>query len=554
MVVRPFQISDDGQQRKPCIVPHLVFGRNKVSTAESVNGAAPDNVYYPELVLCLCAAVGTDTNVVSDAFAAELQSVGYTPFPIRLSTLMAGLPGLEYLSDLRAEDERIRESMTAGNDIRRIIGHGDAVVRLALSAIHGQRADVNDGDVAVPAERHCFIVTSLKRGEELVTLKKLFGQRVLLASIYEPREHRIENLCRKIASSRSSPDPEAHKDVAEQLIDTDQKERSNTFGQRLEDVFQRADVFLKVGQTLRGDVRRFVQLLFHAPFITPTVDELLMFQARATAQRSADLSRQVGAVIATSRGEILATGCNEVPRAGGGVIWDEVAGTERDYRDYKLGQDPAAGAKKEIVTEVLKALSDANWLAPDKAGRNCEDLAQEALFIDAKPLSGTAVADLLEFGRIVHAEMAAICDAAMRGIRIRESTLYCTTFPCHMCARHVIAAGIQRVVYIEPYPKSRAKRLYKRAIQVDLDREADQDAVKFDAFVGIAPSRFLDLFDMARRKDEQGYALKEVAPNIGPKGVASGSLVADLESPYLGSIADADWLSLSRPATGESSR
>jgi deoxycytidylate deaminase len=124
------------------------------------------------------------------------------------------------------------------------------------------------------------------------------------------------------------------------LIDTDQKERSNTFGQRLEDVFQRADVFLKVGQTLRGDVRRFVQLLFHAPFITPTVDELLMFQARATAQRSADLSRQVGAVIATSRGEILATGCNEVPRAGGGVIWDEVAGTERDYRDYKLGQDP----------------------------------------------------------------------------------------------------------------------------------------------------------------------------------------------------------------------
>jgi len=76
-------------------------------------------------------------------------------------------------------------------------------------------------------------------------------------------------------------------------------------------------------------------------------------QARSAAHRSADLSRQVGAVIATAKGEVLATGCNEVPRAGGGVLWDDVAGTERDYRDYKMGQDPAAGTRKDIVAEVL---------------------------------------------------------------------------------------------------------------------------------------------------------------------------------------------------------
>jgi cytidine deaminase len=145
--------------------------------------------------------------------------------------------------------------------------------------------------------------------------QKLFGQRSLLISIYEPREQRVENLCRKIASSKNSSDPDAHREIAEDLIDTDQKERSDFLGQRLEDVFQRADVFLKVGTSFREDARRFIQLLFQAPYITPTVDELLMFQARATAQRSADLSRQVGAVIATKTGEILATGCNEVPRA-----------------------------------------------------------------------------------------------------------------------------------------------------------------------------------------------------------------------------------------------
>jgi cytidine deaminase len=112
-------------------------------------------------------------------------------------------------------------------------------------------------------------------------------------------------------------------------------------------------------------------------------------------------------------------------------------------------------------------------------------------------------------------------------------------------------------VYIEPYPKSRAKKLYKRAIQVDQDREADDDAVRFEAFVGIAPSRFLELFEMVERKDGKGYSLNATAPAHTPKGVISGSLVADLESEYLRSIDTADWSKIkteghSNEAAGES--
>jgi hypothetical protein len=228
-------------------------------------GEAPDR-YYPELVMSLCGAVGTDTTAVYDALASELRSVGYTPVLIRLSALMSELPGLEYLRDLDGEDERISESQKAGNEIRRILKNGDAVVRLALSTIHSTRASLNtDADPMVPAERHCFIVSSLKRQEELGTLRKLFGQRALLVSVYEPRDQRVENLCRKIASSKKSSDPDAHKQVAETLIDIDQSERSDPLGQRLEDVFHRADVFLKAGANLREDARRFIQLLFGAP-------------------------------------------------------------------------------------------------------------------------------------------------------------------------------------------------------------------------------------------------------------------------------------------------
>jgi hypothetical protein len=134
-------------------------------------------VYHPELILCLCAAVGTDTKEVTEAFASELKTVGYTPVPIRLSQLMPQIPGLEFLADLVEEDQRIRMSMRAGNEIRRLIKNADAVIRLALPEIQNCRRSVN-GDPDVQAERHCFIISSLKREEELETLRRLYGQRV----------------------------------------------------------------------------------------------------------------------------------------------------------------------------------------------------------------------------------------------------------------------------------------------------------------------------------------------------------------------------------------
>src|ERR1700737_332767 len=201
-------------------------GISVASVESSETAHTAGSTYYPELVICLCAAVGTDTTVVSEALASELLPVGYTPIPVRLSALMAQIPGLEYLSEIKEEDARIRESMSAGNDVRRIIGQANAVARLAFAEIHNLRSNLNESeDVTVPAERHSFIVSSLKRDEELQMFQRLFGQRALLVSIYEPREQRVENLCRKIASSKNSSDPDAHKGIAEDLIDTDKKER-----------------------------------------------------------------------------------------------------------------------------------------------------------------------------------------------------------------------------------------------------------------------------------------------------------------------------------------
>jgi deoxycytidylate deaminase len=74
--------------------------------------------------------------------------------------------------------------------------------------------------------------------------------------------------------------------------------------------------------------------------------------------------------------------------------------------------------------------------------------------------------DALEYGRAVHAEMSALCDAARCGCSVKGAILYCTTFPCHMCAKHIVAAGIAKVVFLEPYPKSLAFDLHADSIQV----------------------------------------------------------------------------------------
>jgi hypothetical protein len=115
--------------------------------------------------------------------------------------------------------------------------------------------------------------------------------------------------------------------------------------------------------------------------------------------------------------------------------------------------------------------------------------------------------NLLEFGRSVHAEMAALTSAARLGISVQGATLFCTTFPCHMCARHIVASGIKRVVYVEPYPKSKAKQLHQDSISVD-PSVPSSDHVNFEPFEGIAPRQYQDIFDAHElRKDNDGRAI-----------------------------------------------
>jgi deoxycytidylate deaminase len=95
---------------------------------------------------------------------------------------------------------------------------------------------------------------------------------------------------------------------------------------------------------------------------------------------------------------------------------------------------------------------------------------------------------------MVHAEMEALLACARSGVSPVNGTVHCTTFPCHNCAKHIIAAGIKRVVFIEPYPKSKALEFHQEA--VTLDKSDGENKVIFEPFTGIGPRKFFDLFSM----------------------------------------------------------
>jgi len=68
-----------------------------------------------------------------------------------------------------------------------------------------------------------------------------------------------------------------------------------------------------------------------------------------------------------------------------------------------------------------------------------------------------------ELCRGLHAEQNAIIQAAIHGVAIKGATLYCTTFPCIVCAKMLVNAGICAIYLSSDYPDALAKEIFSEA-------------------------------------------------------------------------------------------
>lgn len=144
----------------------------------------------------------------------------------------------------------------------------------------------------------------------------------------------------------------------------------------------------------------------------PSWDEYFMEIAHVVKKRSTCLRRQVGAIIVKDK-RILSTGYNGPPS---GLKHPDEVGCLRDKLNIPSGERP-------------------------------------------------------ELCRGLHAEQNAIIQGANSGISMKDATIYITTQPCVLCAKMIINAGINKIIYEEGYPDK---------LSIELLEEARIEIVKFN--------------------------------------------------------------------------
>jgi deoxycytidylate deaminase len=456
-----------------------------------------------ELIFGLVGPIGADLGLVEDVLTERLKAHGYSSHLIRITDLMLRLEAdAEIVED--SYFEKCDSKIAYGNAVRKKFKKNNVLAALAVEEIRSIRSELNDGERSPaddnadkPVPKNAFIIRQLKRPEEVELLRQIYGRKFIQISAEMLKSKRIKSLTDKILRADHDKEESLAESCSRKLVERDENEIDQEYGQRLNEIFHKGDVFVGTNSKRQVDLtlHRFVDALFGRNDISPTKDEYGAYIAASAALRTVDMSRQVGAAIFTKEGEIISLGCNEVPKFGGGTYWDD---DPAPHRDIDNGFEPNSNRKAKIAYNLIEKLYNQNLISTEKS---LHDFFDEVL--KNKEVKSAKVFDITEYGRMAHAEMSAILDASRLGRSTKNSTLFCTTFPCHNCAKHIVTAGISRVVYIEPYEKSQALSLHEDSISLNPE---DSDKVIFEHFRGISPRRYRDIFEKGRRSFKSGEA------------------------------------------------
>ncbi|WNZ64012.1 anti-phage dCTP deaminase [Myxococcus sp. MxC21-1] len=465
-----------------------------------------------ELVFAVVGHVGSGTTTIADKLQELLSSPNLDGGAYEVVLLKAR----DVIVDWARQREHLSETPARGNfqdvikmqdlgDAMRIHDHA-AVARALIAAISAGRARSQGKEsgtalVKPDGKRRAYIVDALRHPTEVHLLRSLYRNSFALVGVVCQEDTRIERLRGKFPKNAGDEDIRNFMERDEKDPDPDKKH-----GQRVSDAFHLADYFIdnseeryqkkEEGQerqenpewNVPDQLLRLVRIVNHSRVERPTISETAMHAAYGSQMRSACLSRQVGAALVDRGGNLVATGANEVPRAGGGIYRRDADDSDAaDYRcAYRNRYCSNTREQNSIIAELISSVPQLKELAPE---------ARAEL---QKKLRRSRLGGLLEFSRAVHAEMDALLSAARMGASTQGCRLFVTTFPCHYCARHIVSAGVDEVQYIEPYPKSRALALHgdsiTRAPRAWTAPSKGGGKVLFRPFTGVAPRLYMRAF------------------------------------------------------------
>lgn len=458
-----------------------------------------DSRQSQELLIGLSGPVGSGINNVKSTLENALVARGYRVVHIKISEHFFDEANKHGISPKSTPEEskefnRIWGLQSLGNELREALGD-DVGAQLAMRSIAIHRVNDNQ-EVTIPEiepKKVAYVVDQLKHPKEVA----------LLRSVYRNIFYMIGVLCSYDQRKKNLTNLGLTKPLAEKLMERDRKE-SGENGQQLEKTLQHAEFFVSNSKNniaeLELSLKRFVGLIHGDNGLTPTPKERGMFAAYSASLQSACLSRQVGAAIADRDGNVIATGCNDVPKAGGGLYEPGPGDLRCVFKEGICYNDKYKDDLKRSVVRILVK----EGIKEDQAEKIADAIK-----------SNTRIKDLIEFSRAVHAEMDAIVSVARKGHgKVEGATMYTTTYPCHNCARHIVAAGISTVYFIEPYEKSLAADLHDDSIAQEPDSETgahNSKKVAFMHFEGVSPRKFTKLFHSSSgRKTSDGRAAPQI--------------------------------------------
>jgi dCMP deaminase len=251
------------------------------------------------------------------------------------------------------------------------------------------------------------------------------------------------------------------------------KNEEDFVSQNIQECIAKSDIFIVNNGKLEdkdsnvielyGQLIKYISLIRHPGLITPSNDEKMMQIAYTAKLNSGCISRQVGASVTNKNGSLKSIGWNSVAEGQTPCILR----SKEDLLSNTTSKAYSQYEKSSEFKNMIQTTTDLNT----SFGLNQSFCFKSIYTKNTEKEKGNQV-----HTRALHAEENAFLQLAKYGSEaIKGGTLYSTASPCELCSKKAYQLGIERIVYIDPYPGIAKEQILKSGLfppKIDLFKGA----------------------------------------------------------------------------------
>ena len=477
-----------------------------------------------ELVFAVVGHVGSGTSTIAESLKNILGSPSLEGGPYEAEILKARVviaawttqSGETVPSTDRPDLGAVERYQDLGDQMRLTSKDNAAVASgliLNIRQLRAQKRGLDDpgvGPVVPDGKRRAYILNSIRHPAEVELLRHIYQDAFILIGVVCEEQRRLSRVMKKYEDAGEAK--------AKRFMKRDEK-AAEKHGQRVSDAFHLSDFFIdntvarfepsgaeSEAWDINDKLRRLVKIITHSAITRPEVGETAMQHAHSAAMQSACLSRQVGAALVDANGNIVATGTNEVPQAGGGLYGERFATS--DTEDHRCAfRRTGSTAYCSNTMEQIQIVNDLIDEVPELKAVT-DPIRLNTL---RQTLRKGRVGDLLEFSRAVHAEMDAVLSAGREGIEHDRNApvRYHLSMPLLRTSSGLGRRGrgsVHRTISEEPSPRAPCRCDSVGGERLDASQSRGTK-VLFRPFVGVAPRLYRRAFlkDRELKNPDTGY-------------------------------------------------